>query len=208
MSPPRKYIAPEVMAEAKRLYEQTMTPTHDIAAMMGISRSTFNNRVSDWDWVRRGVNNPAVNIARVVRGSAVASLTASAGAEAAQGGSPGEAITAVAPTDRAALAARIQHVVEREMDAVERVLDKLGPTSEAEAERSTRTLANVARTLREIVALMKPDEVTPPNDADDDPIPRDIDEFRHELARRINALVDAEREREREGAGGGGDELA
>lgn len=53
-----------------------------------------------------------------------------------------------------------------------------------------RTLAGITRTLREIAALNQPDEMTPPNETDNDPIPRDIDEFRNELARRINALID------------------
>lgn len=197
MAPPRKQIAPDIVAEAKRLYEQTITPTYDIAAMMGISRSTFNNRVSDWGWTRRGVNNPAVDIARVVRGSAVTTLTANAAIDAA---ADITRLEAAPPMQRAALAARIQGIVEREMDAVERVLGRLGPADQAEAERSARTLASVARTLREIAALIKPDQVTPPDDADDDPVPRDIDELRHELARRIHTIIDAQRA---EDSGGG-----
>ena len=69
---------------------------------------------------------------------------------------------------------RIQNVVEREMAVVERVVNLLGPADEAEAERTVRTLAGISRTLREIAALNQPDEVTPPNETDDD-VPRDID---------------------------------
>jgi hypothetical protein len=94
---------------------------------------------------------------------------------------------------RAALAARIQHIAEREMDAVERVLDVLGPSDQAEADRCARTLAGIARTLREITALNTPDHVKPANDTDDDTVPVDLDALRCELARRIKGLIDAER---------------
>ena len=104
---------------------------------------------------------------------------------------PDAAIAAPAlAQQRAALAVRIQNVVEREMAVVARVVNLLGPADEAEAERTVRTLAGITRTLREIAALNQPDEMTPPNETDNDPIPRDIDEFRNELARRINALID------------------
>jgi len=111
-------------------------------------------------------------------------------------------VDAVPPGERIALAARIQSVVEREMDAVERVLETFdAPSNKTEAERSARTLASLARTLREITALIQPDQMTPPDDADDDSIPRDIDELRRELARRLKGLVDAERAREGERPG-------
>jgi len=102
---------------------------------------------------------------------------------------------------RAALAARIQAVAEREMDVIERVVQVLGLADEAGAERVTRTLAGVSRTLREVAALNQPDEVTPPDDADADPLPRDIDEFRNELARRIRGIIAA-----RKAAAAGGDD--
>jgi hypothetical protein len=76
---------------------------------------------------------------------------------------------------------------------IERAVGVLGPSNEAEAERTVRTLAGISRTLREIAALNRPDEVAPPDEADDDPVPRDLDEFRNELARRIRGFVEARR---------------
>jgi CRP-like cAMP-binding protein len=198
MGMPRREIAPQLVAEGRRLYEQTMTPTYDIAVMLGIARSTFNNRVNEWGWTKRAVNRAAVDIARIVRGSAVAALTAP----------PQEAAPAPPAERHAALAARILDVVEREMDAVEAVLKQLGPADKAEAERSARTLASLARTMHEIAALAKPDDVTPPDDPDTDPVPRDIDELRVELARRIRGLVEAQREREGAGSGGAAGDVA
>ena len=50
MATPRIEIAPELVAEGRRLYEQTLTPMHYIAAMMGISRRTLENRIREWNW--------------------------------------------------------------------------------------------------------------------------------------------------------------
>jgi hypothetical protein len=196
----KKVIAPAQIAEAKRLYEQTLTPMLDIAAMLGIARSTLNNRVREWKWVRRSGAGGAVDIARVVRGNAVAVLTANADLAPAAVPADFVRLAPVSAERRAALAARIQAVAEREMDVIERVVQVLGPADEAGAERVTRTLARVSRTLREVAALNQPDEVTPPDDADADPLPRDIDEFRNELARRIRGIIAA-----RKAAAAGGD---
>jgi hypothetical protein len=94
---------------------------------------------------------------------------------------------------RLALAARLQSAAELELDAVMGLLAVMSPGNNAEADRTARTLASVARTLREIAALNQPDEVTPPDESDDDPVPDDIDEFREALARRIEAFVAARR---------------
>jgi putative membrane protein len=42
----RKDIAPERVAEYRRLYENTLTPVREIAAIMGISRNTVDNRLA------------------------------------------------------------------------------------------------------------------------------------------------------------------
>jgi hypothetical protein len=199
----KRDFSPEQIAEAKRLYEQTVTPVLDIAAMLGIARSTFNNRVREWKWARRSGGSGVVDIARVVRGTAVAVLTGNADLAPAVNAAPADFVR-LAPVNaerRVALAARIQAVAEREMDVIERVMQVLGPADEAGAERVTRTLAGVSRTLREVAALNQPDEVTPPDDADADALPRDIDEFRNELARRLRGIIEA-----RKAAAAGGDD--
>jgi hypothetical protein len=195
MATPKIQIAPELAAEGKRLYETTMTTIADIAALMGVSRRTLENRIVEWNWKRRRQPSGAIDIFHAVRGAAAAVATA-------ETPPPEAAIAAPAlAQQRAALAQRIQNVVEREMAVVERVVNLLGPADEAEAERTVRTLAGISRTLREIAALNQPDEVTPPNETDDD-VPRDIDEFRRELALRIHALIDARRDDESGGAVG------
>ncbi len=88
---------------------------------------------------------------------------------------------------------------ERELDAIDSILSVLGAADSAEAERSARTLASLARALKEVMRLAAPEQASDPDD--DDPMPRDLDEFRRELARRIEALA-AEAEGQAPGDGG------
>lgn len=194
MSARRIEIAPELIAEGKRLYERTQTPLRDVAARMGISRRTLENRIREWHWRRRRIASRPIELLHAARGAAIAAMT--------DGEAPATDSKAVSPQRRAAIAERIQNVVEREMAAIERVLAVIGPLDPAEAEGSARALASIARTLREVAALNLPDEEV--KDADDanaaDEIPRDMDEFRRELARRLHAIIDAQ---SGETAGGG-----
>lgn len=187
MAAPKIQIAPELVVEGKRLYEETLTPVQEIAAMMGVSRWTLENRIREWNWKRRRHPTGPVNLLRAVRGAVIAVVTDKTQAPDVLPARP------VSPERRAALAARIMDVVERQLTAVETVLATVKPSDQGEGERSTRMLASIALTLREIAALNQPDEVTPPDEAEDDPVPRDIDDFRRELARRIRGFIEAER---------------
>jgi hypothetical protein len=197
----KKEIAPELLAEARRLYEQTLAPVDDVASVLGMTRTPFYKIVNREGWRGRRARSGTFHFARAL----------GAGGAAALMPPPAEQLRAepanlnrepVAPWQRAALAQRIMIAAEREIDAVERILAKVAPNDAIEIEYSARVVASIARTLREIAELNKPEEVTPPDEADNDPVPLDIDEFRLELARRIHVLVDARRNRE--GGGGGG----
>ena len=101
---------------------------------------------------------------------------------------------------RAALVTRMWRTAERQIEEIEDRLKASGIGLD-ERESNARTLAIVAKTLRELSAV---DEAAKPrkgkkHSPDDDNAPRNIDEFRQELARRIDALVDS-----RTGSGGGG----
>ena len=105
-----------------------------------------------------------------------------------------------AAAKRAAVVRGLWRAAAAKVDEIERRLQ--GDTqSPDEGERDARTLAVLARTLRDLDAL---EEARPGGGLEaeqhDDPVPTDIDEFRHELARRLNALVD-----QRTAAGGDGD---
>lgn len=191
-------IAPELIAEGRRLHDTTLTPLCDIAAVMGITRGTLSARIREWAWGKRRASSGALDLFHAVRGAAAAVATETLPQITASS-------TPLAER-RAVLAERFLTITEREMAVVERVIGILKPTDQAEAERTMRTLATVSRVVREAAALNMPDEVTP-DDPDDDAIPLDIDEFRLELARRIRGLIEKHRGNEGEGAGGTGARL-
>jgi hypothetical protein len=94
------------------------------------------------------------------------------------------------PEDPAASAiARIERLVAKELAAEEAVRAQLGPLPRppADAERAARTLATLTQTLHALQRLRC--GLPPDSGSDDDDMPRDIDEFRRELARRIDAFV-------------------
>jgi hypothetical protein len=91
------------------------------------------------------------------------------------------------PQERLTLAERIHAAAEREIAAVEQILNVLGDTDKSETENAARTLASVARTLRELVQLDVPPESADPTH--DKPVPRDLAELRRSLARKLEALV-------------------
>lgn len=88
---------------------------------------------------------------------------------------------------RAALVAKLWKSAERRVADIGRRLRKAG-LEPAERERDARTLAVMVKTLRDLAAL--DDRKAPAHERRDDEVDgRDIDEFRRELARRIDALV-------------------
>lgn len=209
----RKEVSQAVQAEAKRLYEQTLTPVNDIAAMMDLSRSVFFKRVREWKWARRRASIAPFEFVRAFTTAVAAERPAPAAGAAStpnsipaltevsvQGGGAAPA-PAPATVERTALAARLLELVGRQMDAIDKTFNSIGPAEPGEADRSSRTIANLGRALREIQELLKPEEVNETDEADDDSVPIDIDAFRFELARRINEFVDARRR----GQGGSGD---
>lgn len=97
----------------------------------------------------------------------------------------------IAAQQRLTIMQRVRAAAEREIEAAERIVQAIRPNDQIEAEQGARTLARVARTLREIMAVTEPDEATPRDETDDDAIPRDIDDIRDALARRLRALIGA-----------------
>lgn len=88
--------------------------------------------------------------------------------------------------DRVALVGRLWRTAEAQVRDIE---DRLMRNQQQpdERERDARTLAVLVKTLRELTALDEAD--AGPETKDDDDGPRDIDEFRRDLARRMDALV-------------------
>ena len=85
------------------------------------------------------------------------------------------------------LLARVSRAIEDGLTQIEMIVS--GGTKLRErnqAERRARTLASLARTLREVMQLRAGEEKTR---RDDDAVPRDIGELRRELARRLERIV-------------------
>lgn len=96
--------------------------------------------------------------------------------------------------ERQQFVARLWRTAMLQVEDIERRL-RADAQQPAESERDARTLAVLVKTLRELVAF----DAAVANDAakdamtaddDTDPVPRDADELRRELARRIRAFVE------------------
>ena len=106
-----------------------------------------------------------------------------------------------------ALAAKFHAAVAAQLEAIERIAKIIKPSNQSEIEPVARASASVARSLRETKALIQPDNeaAADGDDIDDaDPIPRDIDTFRDELARRIRGIIETQRAATRRRTSGAG----
>jgi transposase-like protein len=126
---------------------------------------------------------------------------------------------ALAEIDDGALVPRLQGAVARVLPAIEAIVGRLaaGAMHPREMERAGRALGVLTRTLRELNGLLG--ERRPPVPAadaagsgrpgkpaeDDDGGPRDMEEFRQVLIRRINAVIAAREENAEGGATAAGE---
>ncbi len=92
------------------------------------------------------------------------------------------------PATGVALIERVTQAVERELSQIEIIVGghHVKNVQRTEAERRARTLASLARTLSEVRKLRADEK---PKRDNDDAVPRDLNEFRLELARRLDRLV-------------------
>jgi hypothetical protein len=104
---------------------------------------------------------------------------------------PGDAVK-----DRRLLVARLWRTANRQVRDIEERLKDIGQES-PERERDVRALAILVKSLRELAAFDEahPAATTRTDSDDDDYGPRDIDDFRRELARKMDALVARRAER-------------
>ncbi|WEF50544.1 hypothetical protein AFIC_002088 [[Pseudomonas] carboxydohydrogena] len=82
----------------------------------------------------------------------------------------------------------MSNAIERELTQIEVIVcgSHVAERHRTEAERRARTLASLARTLREVMQLRDKEEK---NREDDDAVPRDLGELRRKLAQRLDELV-------------------
>ena len=99
----------------------------------------------------------------------------------------------------ASMITRVSDAIERELSKIERIVGnplRMRPAQRIETESRARVLASLARTLKEVMHLRS--ETGGADDtakaADDDAVPRDLDEFRRELSRRLEGMVEGRAE--------------
>jgi len=93
------------------------------------------------------------------------------------------------PAAGQALIERVSRAIERELTQIEVIVggQYVAPRQRTEAERRARTLASLARTLRDVTTLRLSEKKE--KREDDDAVPRDLSELRLALARRLDQLV-------------------
>ncbi|HYC17325.1 MAG TPA: hypothetical protein VEC94_08965 [Pseudolabrys sp.] len=190
-------IPPRRIAHARYLYEETDTRICRIWKMLGISRATFYERMDEWRWVKRrlGVTHRAD-----LEPPADVALPPMPDESRPDPSAAAPALEAT-PEQQAELSIRVMRAVLRQMDAIESIQRRLHASPDMNSERTVRTLATLNRALRELAAITRTDGMTFNDAIDTDPVPNDLEQFRRELARRIEGLVDAERGGTGEGAG-------
>jgi hypothetical protein len=172
-------FTPEQLAQARYLYEQTLVPMIDIAAMLGISMCTFRARVKEFGWHQRNPKGRSFSPEQLLQRKAEATATAKKKDDMQESG----AAAPPAPIDRVARVARLERIVETQIEVIDQLMKKLGAGDDPE--RVARSVALLHRTLQELLRQEPP--VT--EAADDDDVPCDLDELRRELSRRLAEIV-------------------
>jgi hypothetical protein len=179
-------FSPELEARGRYLFEETEAAMADIAFELGIHKGTVPVVAKRRGWKRyvpppRDVL-PATRILVETESLERQRETAQSGPEverAQPDGASGESESDVV--------ARLRRAVLNELTVIESLRDRLKnePQSRVAAERTARTLSTLTDTLQKLQRLQY---VVPASGSLYD-IPADIDEFRNELARRIEAFV-------------------
>lgn len=203
---------PEAGAKIHHEYEHTDRPLEDICAEHGISVPKLRYRIKCWAWNRRKLPIPRQGPPPVAMRPSVTSVfhppPPGEGEEV-----PADATAPVHPTREvfaagqyddplppkereqnapAAIVPRLQGAVAQVLPAIEAIIARLagGADNPRTMEQASRALGSLTRTLRQLNALLaehkgRLDAAHPY--ADD--MPEDLDEFRLELARQIEAFV-------------------
>lgn len=169
---------PEAWAQIRHAYENTDQPLAHICAEHDVTVPTVRYRMRCWGWTRRKPLIPRHGPPPVpTMPQEIVTLPA------AQPPSAGE--------DNVAIVPRLQGAAARVVTAIDAIIARLasGTLNANDIEKSGRTLGTLTRTLRELNALLL--QHNAPLEAEDDPVPKNIDEFRFELARRIRGFIEA-----------------
>jgi hypothetical protein len=174
-----------------------------IAADHHTSDRTIHRIVRRHGWVRRSALTHDIPQPMRLQRQARALLAQRAAPAAEPAGTERDAEAALAGREASARE-RIVRQVEKELAAEEAARAELGAAARppADAERCARTLATLTQTLQALWRLRGNLSSDTGAETDDDDMPTDIDEFRRELARRIEAFLQTEPDEDGADAGG------
>ena len=186
-SPSPCVFAAELLADGRRRYEQTSESLDSIAVNFGIHRTTFMALARREGWVRHvPVPRKLPPTARL--SAEVEALEASTSADSKASGAP--AAENPVPGNAGDIERIYRSLMAELAAAVEALRMRIGTLPAIEAERMARTIATLTETLHSLQPMRC---ATPENKTDDaqpyDDMPLDIDQFRIDLARRIDAFV-------------------
>jgi hypothetical protein len=196
--------APEFLIALRHRYEKTDQPMRSLALEFGIGISTLSALVEKEGWQKRSQRQRGSPAAPgLAEASALLAALPPRGSDAspaseesmtASGANP----TAIAPPadDERSAAVRLEALLLQEIAAEEAARAELGtlPRLRAEADGCARRLATLTQTLKALRAI----PATPSaRQIEYDDMPEDIDEFRENLARRIEAFMESRVGKER-----------
>ncbi|TMJ04738.1 MAG: hypothetical protein E6G97_04345 [Alphaproteobacteria bacterium] len=201
---------PELKAHIRYRFEQTPESEYSIAADLGVHHFSLKRLAKREGWVR-GNPPPPRDITPVMRlAAAVDALVGTSGpahsresgnpASDTQASDPGalgprfrgdERTDTPAPVFDTSVLDRFEAAVLKELAAVELMRAHLGtePLRPLEAQITARTLSVLTETLAKVRRLRLGSAPQSGSTQNDDDYPADIDEFRREFARRIDAFV-------------------
>ena len=182
-------FSPELEARGRYLFEETNASMADIAFELGIHKGTVPIVAKRRNWKR--YVPPPHDVSPATR-ILVEADGLERRREAVQSGSDGEPALPAQPDGASSesesdLVARLRRAVLNELTVIESLRNRLKnePQSRVAAERTARTLSTLTDTLQKLQRL----QCAVPTNGPDYDMPVDIDEFRNELARRIEAFV-------------------
>ena len=201
--PAHRTYTPELLANGQYRVEQTDEPWASIAADFGIQPYSMRRLAKRMNWIRP--EKPPRDLLPAARLLAQADalekgeggdarqpptfIAASSSAVAPTAAAPPAVAASAAPpvTDAAAIE-RLHQAVLEELATVEAMRAELRtlPRRPLDAERTARTISSLTDTLQKLQRLRCGLSTSGPNDDD---LPADIDAFRLDLARRIDAFV-------------------
>lgn len=180
-------FSPEALEDIRRRYVETDETQTSIGLDHGRSRKTIENLAKDQGWPLRKDRPPrGLPPALKLYKEATEALAQQASPDAPKADSE-NAAPDEAPVP-GSVVARLEAAVEKELRKVESLRGEFGRPEQRsiEAERIARTLATLTETLFKVRRLHEPGNIGGSNDDD---LPGDVDGFRLELARRIEAFV-------------------